>query len=92
LAQIGSKRRGVILTYISTNTYGAGHISTILTRRRAGSPVLGESIPDARLARYFDLCLSEATTDETLRKIEMCRRYFEKLNRMLEVGRRVVAR
>jgi hypothetical protein len=54
--------------------------------------VLGDAKLDARLARYFELCLALEPDEQTRLRVEKCRGYFEYLNRMLDVGRRVQAR
>jgi hypothetical protein len=71
------------------DTYVAGHISTVLGRSRAGSDVVGGLKADTRLARYFEVCRADATDAETQRKIDEVQHYFEHLNRMLDVARKV---
>jgi hypothetical protein len=71
------------------DTYVAGHVSTILTGHRGGKEVLADVRPDTRLQRYFEVCLREAPNEATRETVKACRNYFDKLNKMLDVARRV---
>ena len=73
------------------DSYIAGHVSTVLGRSELGGVTVGGLEPDARLARYFDVCLAEATDETTRRKVHECMTYYDRLNRMLSLVRRVAA-